>query len=386
MSLAGYYKRQFSWRDWPSALAALPPLRGQTVLDLGCGVGDLAAELAARGARVIGFDINEELLREAQSRQLPDAEFRMGDLRALPDIGVKVDGLWASFAAAYFPDLPATLAGWGEHLRAGGWIALTEIDGMFGHEPLSEHSKSFFDAYADDAFAAGRYDFHMGHKLPGHLERCGFTVSKVLTLQDQELSFRGPALPEVVEAWGTRLDGMKLLRDRCGASFARVREEFLGCLSSPSHSSTAKVYCCIAEKQAGVVAMRGSQDLMAKQAKGAREAGTKLVDDLVSAWNLGDAPAFASLFAIDADYVTGAGIWLHGRPAIAELLRTATSHPRIRVEGDVAVRESGNMGSLIFRWVTEAGEKPPRRGVVTCVVVKSGTGWLIDRLHNTDQT
>ena len=57
VSLSSQYKRQFGWRDWASILKELPPLHGQTVLDLGCGVGDLAAELVARGARVIGCDV-----------------------------------------------------------------------------------------------------------------------------------------------------------------------------------------------------------------------------------------------------------------------------------------------------------------------------------------
>ena len=56
------------------------------MLDLGCAVGDLAAELAARGARVIGMDLNEELLAEARARGLPGARFDLGDLRALPEV------------------------------------------------------------------------------------------------------------------------------------------------------------------------------------------------------------------------------------------------------------------------------------------------------------
>lgn len=248
MSLSADYKRQFAWRSWSTILDALHPIAGQTVLDLGCGVGDQAAELAARGARVIGVDMNEELLDEARSRGIPDATFLKGDLRALPDLGVAVDGIWCSFTAAYFPDLQPTLATWGKHLRLGGWIALTEIDDLFGHEPLSARSRSLLEAYARDALAAGRYDFHMGRKLLEHLERSGFTVSKVLMLEDQELSFKGPAPPEVLDAWRSRLDRMKLLRDLCGAEFEQVREELLGCLAHPDHRSVAKVDCCIATR------------------------------------------------------------------------------------------------------------------------------------------
>lgn len=245
MSLANEYKQQFRWRDWPTIFDALPPLQGQTVLDLGCGVGDLAAEFVARGARVIGVDMNEELLREARSRQLSNAEFRTADLRTLPDLGIAADGLWCSFAAAYFPDLPTVLTAWARNLRSGGWIALTEIDDLFGHEPLSVGTEALFKAYAERVLAAG-YDVHMGRKLRAHLEHSGFFVTKMLTLDDQELSFSGPARPDVLDGWRARFDRMKLLRDICGPDIDQVRAEFLGCLKRADHTSVAKVYCCIA--------------------------------------------------------------------------------------------------------------------------------------------
>jgi ubiquinone/menaquinone biosynthesis C-methylase UbiE len=249
MSHSSEYRRQFAWRDWASVLTELPPLDGQTVIDLGCGVGDITAELVAQRARVIGCDANEEFLREARSRQLVNAEFRMVDLRSLPDLGITADGLWCSFTAAYFTDLPSVLLAWARRLKPGGWIALTEIDDLFGHEPLSEQSKTLLSAYAKESLASGRYDFHMGRKLKGYLEQAKFTVSRSLILKDQELSFHGPACPEVLDAWRARFTRMKLLRDFCGPRFDQVREEFLHCLTRADHISTAKVCCCIATKQ-----------------------------------------------------------------------------------------------------------------------------------------
>jgi SAM-dependent methyltransferase len=250
MSLASEYRRQFGWRNWPAIFAALPAVREQLVLDLGCGVGDLAAEFVARGAHVIGIDMHEELLNEARSRGLANAEFRMGDVRSPPDLGVTVDGIWCSFTAAFIPDLAPVVAGWLNSLKPNGWIALTEIDDLFGHEPLSPQTRALLSAYADDALAAGRYDFRMGRKLADCLKRSGLTVLKTLQVDDQELSFRGPARPDVVEAWRTRFKRMKLLRDFCGAEIERVQAEFLDCLTHADHRSTATVYCCIAVKAA----------------------------------------------------------------------------------------------------------------------------------------
>jgi hypothetical protein len=70
MSLSNDYEWQFGWRDWQIVFDALPSVGGQAVLDLGGVIGDQAAEFVARGARVIGIDMNAELIREARSRQL----------------------------------------------------------------------------------------------------------------------------------------------------------------------------------------------------------------------------------------------------------------------------------------------------------------------------
>lgn len=248
MILSDYYRRQLAWRDWPRVFEALPPVGGLTVLDLGCGVGDLAAELVGRGAQVIGVDLGEEVLAAARGRGLAGAEFLRADLREPLKPEVAVDGLWGGFVAAYFPDLPAALSRWARDLRPGGWVALTEIDDFFGHEPLQERTRELFEGYAREALAAARYDFHMGRKLRGFLESAGFTVTTELNLADRELSFAGPAAREVVDAWRFRLDGMKLLRDFCGPEFEELRDDFLGCLTRGDHRSRAQVICCIATR------------------------------------------------------------------------------------------------------------------------------------------
>jgi hypothetical protein len=141
------------------------------------------------------------------------------------------------------------LAGWRERLHPGGWIALTEIDDLFGHEPLAARSRELFEAYAQDALAAGRYDFHMGRKLASHLTRAGFDVMRAFTVPDLEFAFDGPARADVLAAWRRRFDWMSLLRGLWGAEFEPVRDDFLRCLADPAHRSRSSVCCCIAVKR-----------------------------------------------------------------------------------------------------------------------------------------
>ncbi|SMD07878.1 methyltransferase domain-containing protein [Kibdelosporangium aridum] len=61
-------------------LLALPP--GAPVVDVGCGTGRAVAELAARGAKPVGVDVDPEMLSAAKARWSHD--FRLGDAYSLP--------------------------------------------------------------------------------------------------------------------------------------------------------------------------------------------------------------------------------------------------------------------------------------------------------------
>lgn len=86
----------------------------------------------------------------------------------------------------------------------------------FGHEPLSDRTKSVFKTYADDALEAGRYDFYMGHKLSGYLDESGFTDLNAFTLTDLEFSFAGAARPDMLDGWRARFERIKLLQEFWG--------------------------------------------------------------------------------------------------------------------------------------------------------------------------
>lgn len=240
------YSRQFHWRAWPAILDVLPDVRGQTVMDMGCGIGDLAVLLASRGAHVIGVDSNADFISHAIDRNIANTEFRVGELSGFKDPALQVDGIWSSFTAAYFPALSDVVESWTEHLRPAGWLALTEVDDLFAHEPLSDRARDFLSRYVDDSSKHSRYDFRMGRKIPGVLQQLGLTIVREFIVPDQELSFSGPASAEVLDAWRARFDRMQLLRAFCGAEFEGVRDEFLACLQRDDHRADATVRCCLA--------------------------------------------------------------------------------------------------------------------------------------------
>ena len=54
--------------ETPILFAMLPELRGKTVLDIGCGMGQHAGQYAAMGAKsVLGIDLSEKMLEYAKA-------------------------------------------------------------------------------------------------------------------------------------------------------------------------------------------------------------------------------------------------------------------------------------------------------------------------------
>jgi SAM-dependent methyltransferase len=230
------------FRRWDDVLDRVP-LQNQTVVSVGCT--EIAAKLARRGADVIVVDSNEGALAAARRRYGLRATFVRYDVgRSFPPI--RYDGLWCSFGAAKFPSFGETLARWTRHLRPGGWVAITEVDNLFGHEPLSEWVRAVLETYATDALRHGRHDFFMGRKLSHYARAAGLEVAGEMLIADSELAFEGPASPETLRAWHERIEAMASLRAH--PTFEHVRDELLRCLARPDHHCRASVVCSIATK------------------------------------------------------------------------------------------------------------------------------------------
>ena len=245
-SLVDQYRRQHAWRSWAAAHGHLGDLHGASILDVGCGPGDQAADLAARGAAVLGMDTDASLVEAATARAIPGARFVQADIADPASYrDVSVDGVWVSFAAAYLPRIAGPLALWARALRPGGWLAVTEVDDLLGHEPLSPAHRARILAYYDDAAAHGRYQFRLRDSLREAL-RADWSVEIEDELPDAELSAAGPAAPEVLVAWAARLDRMGLLAAHFGGDWDGFRAEFLAALASPAHRSLANVWFLLA--------------------------------------------------------------------------------------------------------------------------------------------
>ncbi len=113
------------WRQ--VALDTIGLRRGERVVDLACGTGDLADLAARRGAAVVAVDFAAEMLRGGRRRGIR-ADFVQGDAERLPLPDRCAECLTCGFALRNFSSLPAVLSEIARVLVPEGRVALLEVD------------------------------------------------------------------------------------------------------------------------------------------------------------------------------------------------------------------------------------------------------------------
>jgi 2-polyprenyl-6-hydroxyphenyl methylase/3-demethylubiquinone-9 3-methyltransferase len=127
-----------------------PPPR---VLDVGCGEGHFAAELARRGFVVVGVDVAEEPLRRARARH-PALEVRLVPVEGTwPLADASFDVVWAGETIEHVIDTAGWLSQVRRVLRSGGSFLLsTPAHGrlaMLGLALSARRFEAHFDPRSD---------------------------------------------------------------------------------------------------------------------------------------------------------------------------------------------------------------------------------------------
>ncbi len=121
-----------AWRRWAARMSGLGP--GGRALDVCCGTGDFAFDLAAiAGAEghVIGLDFARPMIdlakQKAGRKRVANVEFVVGNARSLPFEDNSFDCATVGFGIRNIPDVDGALGEMARVVRPGGKVVCLEI-------------------------------------------------------------------------------------------------------------------------------------------------------------------------------------------------------------------------------------------------------------------
>lgn len=106
----------------------LAPRVGETVLDVGCGTGELVRRLAGSSAHVVGVDPDARSIAVARARgKRSSIEYRLAAAERLPLQDGSVDAVVSSVSAHHWEDRETGFAELARVLRPGGRMVFAEL-------------------------------------------------------------------------------------------------------------------------------------------------------------------------------------------------------------------------------------------------------------------
>jgi trans-aconitate methyltransferase len=136
-----YQKHSFVFEYGESLVDLLDPQPGETVLDVGCGSGQLTKEIADRGAVGIGFDADASMVQRAQ-HEYPNLQFFHADVTTL-EMSMSVDAIFSNAALHWVKEADAAVASMAHLLKPDGRFVV-EFGGKGNVDKIVKASQKLF--------------------------------------------------------------------------------------------------------------------------------------------------------------------------------------------------------------------------------------------------
>ena len=182
-------------------------LGSASVLDVGCGTGEIELRLAAKypQATFVGIDLEETHLARARQRCAKfgvRVRFQTGDALAMPFPDEQFDLVICRHVLQAVPDAPRVLKEIGRVLKPGGRVHLIAEDyGMLWCHPTELGSDGFWQAIPPRMSAGFGCDLHVGRKMFTLLTDLKMTDIKVDYIVVDTVRVPRETFARIWEAW-----------------------------------------------------------------------------------------------------------------------------------------------------------------------------------------
>ncbi len=165
-------------------MAAIKPLPGEHILDIGCGVGGTPRALAGMvgpSGRVVGMDLLQAAIDVVQRDPglLENVSFLCGDAQSYPFHPGSFDAAFSRFGVMFFADPIAAFANIRRALRPGGRLGFVCWRGLTDNEldefPLRAASGCLPAQLVSDTSSSGWFSFSNPQSIREILSGAGFS-------------------------------------------------------------------------------------------------------------------------------------------------------------------------------------------------------------------
>lgn len=159
---------------WMNALKKSIPPDCNSILDIGCGTGELSLLIAEMGYTVTGVDLSSKMLSKARSKALAkglEIRFEMGDAESLPYEDETFDSVFTRHLLWTLPNPQKGVESWHRVLKNGGRVMI--VDGVWNNctaEPNAQNLTSMMKGSAINGTTSfkGHYPKFVEDALPNN--------------------------------------------------------------------------------------------------------------------------------------------------------------------------------------------------------------------------
>jgi trans-aconitate methyltransferase len=171
----------FIWKYGASLIDLLAPQPGESILDLGCGTGQLTEQIAKTGAAVRGIDADAAMIAKAQ-QNYPDLQFAQADARNF-QVDLPVDAVFSNAVLHWVKEPDAAIQCIHQALKPGGRF-VAEFGGKGNVQAIEQALRHGHPAYISPWY------FPSVAEYATRLEQQGFEVV-LATLRDRPTPLEG---------------------------------------------------------------------------------------------------------------------------------------------------------------------------------------------------